>query len=301
MSFLQSPEWEQFQNSLGRRTWRAENALLIEHALPGGFRYLYSPRPELGDEASIKHQESRIGNFLKEAKEIGREAGAIFLKIDPSLERQRSKLKGQMSRPIQPRKTTRVDLRKSEEELLQAMREKTRYNIRLAERKRVFADHDSYNAFGAFWRLMEETAARKGFSPHSKEHYKALLGIRSRDFYNEIFFARYEKSIIAAALVNFYAPSGTVTYLHGASSRDNREVMAPHLLHWRIIQEAKRLGFRHYDFWGIDEKKWPGITRFKLGFGGEVVEYPPSVDIVYRPMWYLAYRIARSFRKNINL
>ena len=94
-------------------------------------------------------------------------------------------------------------------------------------------------------------------------------------------------------MINFYGD--TATYLHGASSRKNKELMAPHLLHWRIIQEAKKRGLGQYDFGGIDEKKWPGVTRFKIGFGGSVVEYPPSVDIIYKPILYKIYRLARKF------
>ena len=73
--------------------------------------------------------------------------------------------------------------------------------------------------------------------------------------------------------------------------------MAPHLLHWRIIQEAKRRGFQYYDLWGIGEKRWPGLTRFKKGFGGEMVHYPPSIEIVYRPLRYRLYRLARLLRR----
>lgn len=289
-SFLQSHEWEQFQNSLGRKTWRAEGALLIEHDLPGGFCYLYSPRPELKRDTPEQ--------FLKEAKKIGRKEGAIFLKIDPlpQFTIHNSKFKINESSPLQPRRTIVINLQKSEEELLEALHEKTRYNIRLAERKRVFIDYDAYSIIGIFLRLLEETSRRAGFSLHPREHYRKLLEIRSRYFYNEIFFARYDGSIPAAALVNFYVPSGTATYLHGASSRDHQEVMAPHLLHWRIMKEAKSRGFKYYDLGGIDEKRWPGVTRFKLGFGGQIVEYPPSLDVLYRKTLYMVYRIARNFR-----
>jgi len=183
------------------------------------------------------------------------------------------------------------------------MHPKTRYNIGLAERKGVIVAKNvrrtPQDDFRVFWQLLEETSAREGFSLHPREYYEKLLGVSSHAFSNELFFARHQNTVLAAALVNFYRSStsiGVATYLHGGSLRDHRELMAPQLLHWEIIKEAKRHGFAQYDFCGIDKDRWPGLTRFKLGFGGEIVEYPHSVDIVYRPMWYGAYRIGRRMR-----
>jgi lipid II:glycine glycyltransferase (peptidoglycan interpeptide bridge formation enzyme) len=66
--------------------------------------------------------------------------------------------------------------------------------------------------------------------------------------------------------------------------------MAPHALHWNLIKEYKEQGFTHYDFWGIDARLWPGVTRFKLGFGAQTIEYPGSFDLVTKPLWYWLYR-----------
>src|SRR3989338_5647077 len=228
-SFLQSSAWEKFQQGLGRKTWRAEGQLVIQHKLPAGFNYLYTPHPEL-----------LTDNLLSGVKKIAQGEKSVFLKIDPARRVQMSDVRRQASNPIQPQKKVILDLTKSEAE--------------------------------------------------------KLLAARDNDFSNEIFFAKYQNKIIAVVLVNFYKPSQTATYLHGASSSEHREVMAPHLLYWRAIQEAKVRGFKSYDFWGIDEARWPGLTRFKLGFGGEQVEYPASVDIIYRPVLYGLYYLARLFR-----
>ncbi|KKU06374.1 MAG: Protein FemA [Parcubacteria group bacterium GW2011_GWA2_45_30] len=282
-SFLQSSAWEKFQQGLGRKTWRAEGQLVIQHKLPAGFNYLYTPHPEL-----------LTDNLLSGVKKIAQGEKSVFLKIDPARRVQMSDVRRQASNPIQPQKTVILDLTKSEAELLSGMHEKTRYNIRLAERKGSLVEKGG--DFEAFWGLLAETAKRDKFSVHSREHYEKLLAARDNDFSNEIFFAKYQNKIIAVVLVNFYKPSQTATYLHGASSSEHREVMAPHLLYWRAIQEAKVRGFKSYDFWGIDEARWPGLTRFKLGFGGEQVEYPASVDIIYRPVLYGLYYLARLFR-----
>jgi lipid II:glycine glycyltransferase (peptidoglycan interpeptide bridge formation enzyme) len=283
-SFLQSAEWEEFQKSIGRNVWRIGGALVIRHDLPFGMNYFYCPRP-------VNYEFLRITDALKA---IVSQEKPIFLKIDPVSEIQNSKFKIKNSQAIQPRKTAIINLSKSEEELLRAMHEKTRYNIRLAAKKGVefkIYDSKSKNEFDKFWALLGATSKRDRFSTHKKYYYEKLLAIRSVAFSNELFFAEYRGEILAAALVNFYGDGAT--YLHGASSGSHREVMAPAFLHWGIIQEAKKKGFKYYDLWGIDEKKWPGVTRFKLGFGGEIIEYPSSFDIIYSPIWYQIYRAAR--------
>lgn len=287
-SFLQSSEWEDFQGSLGRKTWRAEGALIIRHDLPGGFNYLYCPRPQ-----------SVTSNLLLITEGLARKEKSIFLKIDPSVPLPVTSYRLLVTSPIQPRKTVILGLQKAEEEMLPKMHEKTRYNIRLAERRGVQITNyqpSSTNQFNSFWRLLQETAERDGFHVHGQDHYRKLLAVNSPVFSNELFLAEYGGEIIASAMVNFYKPSETATYLHGASSRKSKEAMAPHLLHWHIIKEAKNRGFRYYDLWGVDEKKWPGLTRFKSGFGGETIEYPPSVDIVYRPVWYNIYKLSGNIR-----
>ena len=69
--------------------------------------------------------------------------------------------------------------------------------------------------------------------------------------------------------------------------------MAPYLLQWEQIKEAKKRGCIEYDFWGIDDKKWPGVTRFKKGFGGQEITYPGAFDLIFQPIWYRLYKIAK--------
>lgn len=282
-SFLQSAEWERLQNSVGRKTWKINDILVIQHRLPFGLNYLYCPRLRKVEDI-----------FFKKIEEVAIQEQGVFLKIDPA-----DKLKppfnhkylGSVS--LQPRKTAILDLRKTEEELFGQTREKTRYNIRLAERHGAQIKNFQ---FGSFWKLLQETAERDKFKLHERSYYEKLLETRSGDFSNELFFAEYKGKILAAALANFYKPSAVVTYLHGASTREHKEIMGPYLLHWHIIKEAKKRGFDYYDFGGVDEIKWPGVTRFKLGFGGNVIEYPPSIDIIYRPAWYEIYRLVKKLK-----
>jgi lipid II:glycine glycyltransferase (peptidoglycan interpeptide bridge formation enzyme) len=85
--------------------------------------------------------------------------------------------------------------------------------------------------------------------------------------------------------------------MHGASASKYRNVMAPYLLQWHAIKLAKNLGYKYYDFYGVDEDKWPGVTRFKKGFGGREVNYPGTFDLIFNRRWYSVYRMVRKARR----
>jgi lipid II:glycine glycyltransferase (peptidoglycan interpeptide bridge formation enzyme) len=114
----------------------------------------------------------------------------------------------------------------------------------------------------------------------------------------ELMVAEYQRQTLASHLMIWCGQ--TATYLHGASADDNKNIMAPHLLQWRTIELAKRRGMEKYDWWGIHpddpNHRWAGITRFKLGFGGEIIKYPGAINAVLQPQWYMAYRLAKRMR-----
>jgi lipid II:glycine glycyltransferase (peptidoglycan interpeptide bridge formation enzyme) len=96
---------------------------------------------------------------------------------------------------------------------------------------------------------------------------------------------------------------GVRTYLHGASSNLHRNVMAPYLLHWYLIEDAIVRGMHTFDFWGIapsgasEKHPWQGITRYKMGFNGQVIEHPGTVDLQVEHFWYGFYRCIRGIRR----
>jgi lipid II:glycine glycyltransferase (peptidoglycan interpeptide bridge formation enzyme) len=81
--------------------------------------------------------------------------------------------------------------------------------------------------------------------------------------------------------------------LHTGFDYRYRALKAPYLVRWSIIQEGKKLGKKWCDFWGIDEKKWPGVTRLKRSFNGTEVEYGVGKEMVFSPAWYFLYNIVR--------
>jgi len=306
--FLQSWLWGEFQKSLGRKVFRFADgdsiAQVIELPLPFGKKYWYCPKGPL---TGIKNNEFRIKNFLDDIAEKAIIAGAMFLRIEPDTKIQNPKFKIQQTSSIQPKCTSIVDLAKTEDELLKAMHEKTRYNIRLAERHGVTVERYIHSevVFDELYDLFTATAGRDKFHLHPKTYYAkqlvafaepnpVILGAHTPHVMT--FTARHESKLLVAAIVMF--DGDTATYLHGASASEMRNVMAPHALHWAIMQRVKERGYQYYDFWGIstgDEPSWEGITRFKIGFGGETVCAPGTFDLIVNGFWYSVYRMAKKF------
>lgn len=289
MSFLQSLEWAEIEARAGRRTARlefgGEAVWWYERPLKFGFRYWYAPR------ILVNHET----NFFSSLFDSSLCRAALFLEIEPevSLSFADQPIKVARAKSKQPEKTLIVDLSPEPEAMLNRMHPKTRYNIGLAGRHAVrVSSRAGADAVREFYELIKETAARDKFRPHPEAHYLHLLQSNSHNFSNELFFAHCGAEIAAAAMVNFY--QGAATYLHGGSNYSLRDKMASHLLHWEIMLEAKRRGFALYDLWGADAARWPGMTRFKRGFGGAEVAYPGAFDIVLRPGWYGAYVLARA-------
>ncbi len=291
--FLASAQWRELQIREGQSvsTWAVIDqghivALFnaIKKSIPGG-HFFYLPRGPVFASTFNKQQVNEIWNIIDKKF---RQEGAIFYRVESEL----APPQGKKTIDLQPAETLLLDLSYSEAELLQAMHQKTRYNIRLAGKKGVSARLGSEADFDSFWRLMQATGDRDQFGIHSEKHYRALLG--NQDFI-KLFVAEHEQQVVAAGLFAFYL--NKVTYLHGASDYRQRDLMAPYALQWAVIQAAQAENYQYYDFYGINEEKWPGVTRFKLGFGGHRVVYPGTYDVVLKKVSYYIYLFMRRLRR----
>lgn len=292
--FLQSWEWGEFQRVAGNRPVRlvVDGSCVqgFEHRLPMGLRYTYFPRP-------VTSNLEPVTSFL-------RQHGNIFVRVEPenTLDQDlvtRYSLLATSCR--QPQHTLILDLTKSEETLLSEMHKKTRYNIRLAEKKGV--EIRDGKDIDWFWDLNQETTARDGFKSHDKEYYKKMLEM---PIVHQL-TAFFDGKPIASQMYIGYG--GTCTYLHGASSNEYRNVMAPYLLQWRSIQFAKKFGNTAYDFWGVaapvegrktfhtyswdDSDKLSNVTRYKAGFGGTRKSYPDAFEVPLKNMQYKLFQLAK--------
>lgn len=203
---------------------------------------------------------------------------------------------------IQPRTTIILDLSKSREQLQKEMHHKCRYNIGVAERHGVRIQLHGREALSVWHDLLQKTAARDQFRPHPKAHYDVLFEpTTDSELKMTLAVAYVQDQPAAAAIIGDYGP--TRTYLHGASDYAQRDKMAPYALHWYLIKDAQAQGMKAYDFWGIaptDDPTEPlaGVTRFKKSWGGEVVRYPRTMDLVLRPFWYNLYRFVHRILGN---
>jgi len=310
---LHSWQWGDFQKSLDNRVFRLAvingqgqlqaAALVIKHELPFEYNYLYCPRGPVINVLQIED----LNSLFAEIKKIAKEEKSFLIRVDPPwiLGNEKRLLdsgfrKGEYE--IQPKCNFIIDLAKSEEEILNQMKPKTRYNIGLAQRKGVKIKISSeVSDIESFWQLIKQTSSRDGFHPHPKEHYKKMFEIMSENGTVKLFLAEYDNKIIAANMVSFFGK--VCTYLHGASANTYRDVMAPYLLQWQAIVEAKKSGFGFYDFGGVNgpsfqNPKWEGITRFKTSFAQELKpkEYIGSFDLILNPVVFSIYKFIKQIR-----
>jgi len=298
---LQSAAWGETKAAFGWQPARvcagSTGAQILFRRLPLGFTIAYLPRGPIGlDWAGL----------WPEVHALCRRMRAIFLKVEPDLWEPDAPAMDRMpgfipADPIQPRSTVLISLDGGEEYWLARMKQKTRYNIRLAERKGVQVRESTDTA--AFYRLMQLTGERDGFGIHSQAYYqKALDTFRPRG-QAALMMAYYEDQPLAGLMV--FAHGERAYYLYGASSDAERNRMPTYLLQFEAMRWAAAKGCRSYDLYGIpdgDEEElersfterndglW-GVYRFKRGFGGQVARSVGAWDYVYQPLLYRLYRL----------
>ena len=205
---------------------------------------------------------------------------------------------------VQPRRTVLVDLRPDENDILAQMKPKTRYNIRLAERKGIVISRGTAEDLSDFHRLLLITGERASFGVHTLDYYRRVWSLfRERDSV-ALFLARYAGRTLAAILI--IAWGKTAYYMYGGSSDEERQRMPTYLLQWEAMRWAKTRGCQLYDLWGIPDvddaevgediqaaetsgvlsQGMGGLYRFKRGFGGRETRYVGAYDAILNPLLY---------------
>jgi len=306
-SILQTREWAEFKKTQGFEILTLGELFIHKKNLPFGQNFLYLPEVSARD-ISAKEIES--------LKAITKEQKSIFARLE--LTDQFSENAHKLIRSlgfqksfeeIQPKWRQIIDLTKTRGTLLSEMKQKGRYNVRLAQRKGVQVqsvnfksqnEKDKLKALKIFYSLYKETNEREGLKGRDFSYFQNLIDKFKETDYLEIYIATYQNEPVAAALVSFY--DNKASYLYGGSSRRYKEVMAPYLLHWQIILSSKERGFKVYDLVGRarpgdNSSKWAGITRFKEQFGGQPIEILGSYDYINKPFWYRLFKIAEKIRR----
>jgi lipid II:glycine glycyltransferase (peptidoglycan interpeptide bridge formation enzyme) len=297
----QHPLWQAFQQALGRKTWMLttehSSALVVRHPLPFGLCWLEIPRGPLFEKGKS------IDKLMEEVVALAKNEKAIFVRMSPFEEFKILNLKFKIAEhDHHPQTTLVLDLNLSEEDLLKQMKPKGRYNIKVAEKSGVTVRENQ--GVDPFYELLKKTTGRDGFSANPKSFYEKML--QALQPHAQLLMAglptgQAGKGGKAIAGGIFVYLDNVGTYYYGASDHAYRNLMAPYLLQWEAIKEAKRRGCKTYDFLGIapeeaENHPWAGVTEFKKKFGGTVVNYPQAKELVIRPIWYRVYRLMKKMR-----
>jgi lipid II:glycine glycyltransferase (peptidoglycan interpeptide bridge formation enzyme) len=309
---LQTWEWGEFKSRYGwsarRFAWRDATGQAVAAAqilrrrlslLPAS-RLLpsidYVPKGPLLDwsDASLR------SHVLDDLESLARRERAIFVKIDPDVSTEeaavisdlRYRRWGFSRDQVQFRHTAVLDLHGAEDEILARMKPKTRYNIRLAEKRGVRIRAGSLADLDLLYRLYAETSVRDGFVIRSPDYYRHAWGQFIQAGLAKPFIADVEGEPVGALILFRFAH--TAWYLYGMSRSVHREKMPNHLLQWEAIRWARAQGCIAYDFWGAPDEfvesdpMW-GVWKFKEGFGGQIARHVGAWDYAPSPTQYWLY------------
>lgn len=301
---LQSALWGEFREKTGIKVVREKGLQLTIHPIPyTKYTVGYLPKgPDIDK------------NLLDGLYEIGKRENCIFIQLEPNIVKNKKSYKFKnlikSSRPLFTKYTFVLDLTKSEEELLKNMHPKTRYNLRLAEKKGVeVVEDNSDKAFAEYLKLTKETTQRQNFYAHNENYHKLMWEtlrqtqgkpIDKNRLSAHLLKASYKGETLATWIL--FVLGDTLYYPYGASSNKYREVMASNLIMWEAIKFGKNLGLKKFDMWGAlgpnpDTKDpWYGFHRFKEGYGGKLTEFVGSYDFVINKNLYIIYKIFNSIR-----
>lgn len=306
---LQSFEWGEFRRETGLKVIR--RAIVIENKLKDPFTLTLH---------KIPHTKFTIGylpkgplpnsNLLAELKEIGKENNCVFIQIEPNIKagNLESRVKSSLINSFHPlftKYTFVLDLTKPEDNLLKGMHHKTRYNIKLSEKKGVVVENNnSEKAFQDYLDLTEETTKRQRFFAHTNAYHRKMWEVLSKKNRDELsahlLTAKYNGETLVAWVVFIF--KDTLYYPYGASSSKYRNFMASNLMMWEAIKFGKKMGLKRFDMWGALSKNpntkdsWYGFHKFKEGYGPEHVEFVGSFDLVINKNLYNLYKVVDKTR-----
>ena len=265
------------------------------------------PRPVFAPGLATAAKQQAWQRLEERLQALAKQEHALFVRLDPAwptvmAHELITQGWSKAEREVQPRDTVVISLAQSEEDLLRAMHQKTRYNIKLAQKHDVvitFATDAA--AIDTFLQLSRDVHNRSQFNFHPDTYYRAMGNVLLPAGMLEVALATHQGTPLAAHLMVSFGD--TVTYAHGASSSAQRQLMAPHLLQWESIRKAAAQGKGRYDFFGVAPAEapashpWSGITRFKEGFGGQREAYVGTYDLVLDRVGYAGFTVARRLRK----
>lgn len=309
---LQSPEWGVFREKTSVRVIHdVPNFQMTLHKLPKlPYHIGYVPKCPWPSK-----------EILTKLSEIGKKHNCIFIKLEPNVKKSAT---GNpllapfnitpSSHPLFTRYTFHLNLTQSEEALMNQMKSKTRYNIKVAQKHGVVIkdETDNKKAFEYYLELSSETWQRQHFKGHTKAYHRLMWETLKPTGIAHLLVAYYnnpdtrqlktDNPIPLTAWVLFLYKN-VLYYPYGASSTQYKKVMASNLMMWEAIRWGKKHGATLFDMWGAlgpepdSNDPWYGFHRFKEGYGGELVEMEGSYDLILNPMLYRIYTLAHPIRQ----
>lgn len=318
-NFLQTLEWAKVKSDWENIFFlikdegvvKGAGSILIRRIPVVGKNFMYCPRGPVLD----YHDKEVLHFFVRKMKEISKKYNAIMIKIDPDVEiKEREVIDtlfglGFRQKPltlnfegIQPRFVSRLDITRDLEEVMNNFHHKTRYNIRLAERKGVTVRVGERSDLNRFHDIMEDTGLRDKFVVRSLAYFQKMYDALVPPGYMRLYLAEYEGQVLSGAIS--LAFGSKCWYLYGASSNENRNVMPNFLLQWEMIEWAKSIGCTVYDFRGISGDLDPtnplyGLFRFKKGFNGVYTEFIGEFDLVFDSLMYKLWDVGIPLMKKV--
>ena len=292
---------------------------VIECYLPFGKKYYTCPYGPIYKDDEINE---KLLIFLKDKINtvLGSSRNVVFTRLDfsPTLNERHSKLIQRIFTKahwtsvhgscFQPRREWMLPLEKPEEEILASMHQKTRYNIRLSERKNIkieIATENLINYLEDFYKVQSITATRNGFQLHEKEYYASVLESCDKNKNGYLAIARLDGKILTINFMIVY--NNIAMFAFGGSVNEHRNLMPSYYAHWEGAKYAKSIGMKYYNFGGYFDKDGPRTKKstlkkrsqfsiFKKKFGGFALEHSDFYDIVHNKLWYMVYIMHKFFR-----
>lgn len=310
---LQSWEWGEFRSKTGLQVARV--GFFDQNKLQKGLQVTFHPIPVLGMNAGyfpkgFMPDEEQLATLAQLAKQNN----ALFIKLEPNVGQRvgapsahhqigdfLTKNGAQAGRPLFTKYTFQLDLTPSEEKLFENLNSKTRYNVNLAQKKGVqIIENSTEDGLETYVKILGETTARQGFYAHSPEYFRTMWQTLGQSGMMRIFQAVYDNQVLVSWIMFVF--NGVLYYPYGASRDLHRDVMASNLMMWEMIRFGKAQGCRMFDMWGSlgpepnPRDPWFGFHRFKKGYGGELVEFIGTFDLVYNQPLYKLFRIVENVR-----
>ncbi|MDO8638055.1 MAG: peptidoglycan bridge formation glycyltransferase FemA/FemB family protein [Candidatus Daviesbacteria bacterium] len=325
---MQSFEWGEFREKLGTKLKRYglyENGKLkiafqlTFHKIPLTNYFVgYLPKGPFPDK-----------DLAEALKKIGKENNCAFIKVEPNVILSASSVIASEAKqscdeiatsPSAPRNDNTLiskkfkespkplftkfnyvlDLTKSEDEIMKNMHQKTRYNIKIAQKHGVkVEERQDDEAFKIYLKLYFETTKRQGYHGHNENYHQKAWEVLKKAGLARILVAFYQDEPLTTwMLFNF---KDTLYYPYGGSSKTHPEVMTNNLVAWEAIKLGKRKGLKKFDMWGAlgtdanPSDPWYGFHKFKQGYGGNLVEYLGTYDLIFNWPIYMLFNLIEKF------